>query len=122
MKIPFDDLNPFDRAFFTAAFCTLDNDAINSDVADKLWKKLDPVNKKTLLYDLHNWRIEHEDILALAGTHEQNGNDLWLGQGGSDEGFWDRAYPLPLCIKLDRAAHEFGEYECVINVWGVFIE
>ena len=122
MKISFDDLNPFDRAFFTAAFCSLDNNELCTNAPSQLWKKLDAVNKKTMLYTLHNWRIAHEGILSLAGTHEQNGYDLWTHQGSYGAGFWNRGYSVELTAELCKAARELDPLECFLEADSVFIE
>ena len=122
------DLPAFEKAFFTSAFWTADDNAPGgmdyriTGNADELWEELSPINKKTLLYALHDWKIQHEEVLARAGDDEQNGHDLWLTQAGHGTGFWDRGYPDALGEALTDASHRFGELHCVIDESGVFIE
>jgi hypothetical protein len=120
-------LSAFERAFFTAAFWTADDDAPGGmdysdtgNVSDH-WERLHPVNKKTLLYALHDWQTVNSDLLEKAGTNEQNGHDLWLTQARHGAGFWDRGYG-ETGDKLTEAAHLFGPYDCLISEEGVFIE
>ena len=129
MDSSFQKLNAFDRAFFTAAFWTAGDPPVgfmqvsrDNDEPNALWKLLDRVNKKTLLYNLHNWRVTHEDLLAQSGTEGQNGRDLWLTQGNYGSGFWDRGYSEELDDQLCEAAHEFGPLDCYIDDDRVSIE
>ena len=123
----FDKLPAFERGFFTAAFWTADDDAPggmdyrDTGNAADLWERLHPVNKKNLLYALHDWQSLNLELLEQAGTDEQNGQDLWLTQAGHGVGFWDRGYG-EIGDKLTEAAHLFGPYECTIDAEGVFIE
>lgn len=118
---------PFERAFFTAAFWTADDDAPggadyrSTGNAEYHWKRLCPVAKKEMLYRLHDWQVENESLLSDAGDDEQNGHDLWLTQGRHGAGFWDRGYG-ETGEKLTEAAHRFGELHCSISEEGVFIE
>jgi hypothetical protein len=126
-NVTFEQLHAFERAFFTAAFWTADDDAPggmdyrDTGNASDHWERLHPVNKKTLLYALHNWKTENAELLAKAGDDEQNGHDLWLTQGGSGVGFWDRGYG-EFGDKLTENAEAFGPYECLIDAEGVFVE
>ncbi len=120
-------LPDFEKGFFTSAFWTEDDNAPSgmdyrdSGNASDLWERLHPVNKKTLLYALHNWKTENSELLEQAGDDEQNGHDLWLTQAGHGCGFWDRGYG-EIGDKLSEKSKEFGPYECSIDADGVFIE
>ena len=120
-------LPAFERGFFTAALWTADDNAPggmdyrDTGNADALWEQLHPVSKKNLLYALHNWKTENADLLAQAGTDEQNGHDLWLTQAGHGAGFWDRGYG-EIGDKLTERAEAFGPYYCSIDAENVFIE
>ena len=128
MNTPLKNLQPFDKAFFTAAFFTAEHGDFNfadytkTGNADKLWEKLNPVNKDALLYALLDWRLTHADILKDAGTGEQNGHDLWFTQGGHSSSLWDREYSIDLSAQFQKAADEFGEYKCYIYLDSVVIE
>jgi len=127
MKTRLENLSSFERGFFTAAFWTADENAPggmdyrDTGNASDLWERLHPINKKTLLYALRNWRVENYDLLEQAGDDEQNGFDLWLTQSHDGSGFWDRGYG-EVGDKLTEAAHLFGSYDCTIDEEGVFIE
>jgi len=126
MKTKLEHLPAFERGFFTAAFWTSDENAPSGDYresgnASDHWKRLHPVNKKTLLYALHNWKTEHAELLEQAGDDAQNGHDLWLTQAGHGCGFWDRGYG-ELGDQLSARSKEFGPYDCSIDDDGVFIE
>jgi hypothetical protein len=127
MKTRLENLSAFEKAFFTAAFWTADENAPggvdyrDAGNASELWERLHPVNKKTLLFALHNWKAENASLLEQAGNDEQNGHDLFLTQGGHGSGFFDRGYG-ETGEKLTAAAHSFGEYTCTIDDEGVFIE
>lgn len=122
-----DKLPAFERGFFTSAFWTADDDASGGmdyrDTGNAFdhWERLHPVNKKTLLYALHDWKTENADLLAQAGDDEQNGHDLWLTQAGHGAGFWDRGYG-EAGETLTERAKAFGPYDCMIEEEGVFIE
>lgn len=127
MNTSFNQLPAFERAFFTAAFWTADDDAPggmdyrDTGNADELWERLHPVNKKTLLYALHDWQAVNAADLAERGDDEASGHDLWLTQAGHGCGFWDRGLG-ELGERLTDAAKLFGPYDCSIDAEGVFIE
>ena len=127
VKSKLENLPPFERAFFTAAFWTADNDAPggmdyrDTGNASDHWERLCPVAKKEMMYRLHDWQIENTELLAQAGDDEQNGHDLWLTHGRHGAGFWDRGYG-EIGEKLTEASHRFGGWDCTIDSAGVFIE
>ena len=130
-QMPFYALPELERAFFTAAFWTSDDDALGgmdyreTGNAEELWQRLHPANKAAMMTRLAAWKTENEWLINEAEeeglTPENIGHDLHLTAQGHGTGFWDRGLG-DLGDRLAAASKSFGHYDCTISEEGVFIE
>lgn len=62
-----------------------------------------------ILEDCTSFQAANAELLAKAGTAEQNGHDFWLTRNRHGAGFWDRGYDKSIGKPLTDAAHAYGE-------------
>jgi hypothetical protein len=118
----FDQLDIFARAYITAAFWTTSEDLPGYDGAresgcdfrttgrtDELFSLLAESTVAEIEADCARFQVENAELLAMAGTAEQNGHDFWLTRNHHSVGFWDRGYPKEIGDTLAAAAHAAGE-------------
>lgn len=58
--------------------------------------------------DCDAFQKDNAELLARAGSAEQNGYDFWLTRNRHGAGFWDRGYPSDVATPLTDAAHVYG--------------
>ncbi len=105
-------LNSFQSGYIEAALwsSTDETDEQGGEPLDRNYTLEDiaPEALAKMLADCDAFEAQNEDLLALAGTREQNGHDFWLNRNGHGVGFWDRGY-LIVGEKLSDACKAFGE-------------
>lgn len=86
------------------------DDVMNDDGAE--WA---PETIAQAAADCHDFQEANADLLAQAGSAEQNGHDFWLTRNGHGAGFWDRGYPGTLGDDLSKAAKAYGECDLYLG-------
>lgn len=74
-----------------------------------------PDSLAKMIADCAAFQAAHANLLAHAGSAEQNGHDFWLTRNGHGAGFWDRGYPDPVGDALSEAARLCGSADLYVG-------
>lgn len=111
-------LNSFQRQYLeTALWSTNDESDESGGVPlDRNYSIEDiaPESLASMLADCDAFEAANSDLLALAGTREQNGHDFWLTRNDHGVGFWDRGY-LIVGEQLSDACKAYGSVDLYIG-------
>lgn len=109
------EANEFLRGYIDTALFTTDPnppggcDYVASGRAEELWPSLPDWFIDKAKADCARFTTLHADLLAKAGSDEQNGADFWYTRNGHGVGFWDRDYDEEIGDALSSASEAFGE-------------
>lgn len=112
------ELDTFTKAYIVCAlWSSMDNsDEQGGDPLDANYD-IDDIAPETLekmIADCQDFQKAQADLLAQAGTDEQNGHDFWLNRNGHGAGFWDRGYG-ELGRKLSDACRPYGSCDIYVG-------
>jgi len=109
------DLDRFTLAYLTCAlWASHDDDGEFLDASCTI-DDLSPEALGSAIVDCAAFQADFADLLAKAGTDEQNGHDYWLTRNRHGAGFWDRGYPPIIGRTLSDAAKSDGSVDLYVD-------
>jgi hypothetical protein len=111
-------MDEFTKAYFQAALWTTDPNPEPGEWQEHDLYTIDNIqeaNRAEHELECQLFQRENEELLAQAGTPEQNGHDFWLTRNWHGTGFWDRGYPEHVSKELTADAHAWGTAEVVLR-------
>lgn len=111
-------LNSFQRQYLETALWSTNDESTEQggEPLDHNYtiEDIAPESLTKMLADCDAFEAANDDLLALAGTREQNGHDFWLTRNGHGAGFWDRGY-LIVGEQLSDACKAYGNVDLYVG-------
>jgi len=113
-------LDQFTLAYLACALwssCSYDQEGNNGTPIEQDYTETDITVRslRSMMADCKVFQAHNADLLAQAGTDEQNGHDFWLTRNCHGAGYWDRGYPKTVGQLLTAESHAYGESD--LYVW-----
>jgi hypothetical protein len=117
-----ENLHPFLRGYLEAALWTTDPDAhggcdyAECGRAEEMVSRIPQRFIDEAIADCDDFAQANAELLAQAGTHDQNGHDFWLTRNGHGVGFWDRGYG-DVGKQLTDACKPYSSHDLELGGW-----